>query len=214
MNGAKDNRYTRKSMDWKLMEWKLMEWKLRDVVMVALLSILFAVVYLGAVYFALFLGSILAPVGLAPLGNEIVCGVWFMASTLAAYVLQKPGVALVAEVLAALIEMCLGSMYGPLLFVSGILQGAGAEAAFALTRYKKFDLATMCLAAAGSCVVSFLWEYFRYGFGLLDTRLLAAMFVVRLASSVFFSGVLCKLAGDTLAGTGLLKSYALGKPRG
>jgi energy-coupling factor transport system substrate-specific component len=198
-NSVKDNHYT---------------WKLRDVIMVAMLSIVFAVVYLGAVYLASFLSSLLTPVGLAPLGNEVVFGVWFMASTLAAYVLQKPGVAVIAEVLAALIEVLLGNMYGPMVFVAGIIQGAGAEAAFAFGRYKKFDLMTMCLAAAGSCVTSFLWGFVRSGFGLLDARLLIVMFVIRLVSSVLFSGVLCKLIGDRLAGTGLLKSYAIGKTRG
>ncbi|MDR1375898.1 MAG: ECF transporter S component [Synergistaceae bacterium] len=198
-SSAKDNRYV---------------WKLRDVIMVALLSIVFAVVYLGAVYLSSFFSSLLAPVGLAPLGNEIVTGVWFMASTLAAYVLQKPGVATIAEALAALVEMFLGSVYGPMVFVSGIIQGIGAEAAFALTRYKRFDMTTMCLAASGSCVTSFAWEFFRYDFNLLAAWLLIVMFIIRLASSLLLSGVLCKLAGDTLAETGLLKSYALGKPRG
>jgi energy-coupling factor transport system substrate-specific component len=188
-------------------------WKLRDIIMVAMLSIVFAVVYLGAVYFAAFLSSLLTPAGLAPLGNELVFGVWFMASTLAAYTLQKPGAAVIAEVLAALMEVLLGNMYGPMVFVAGFIQGAGAEAAFALGRYKKFDLATMCFAATGSCVTSFLWGFVRSGFGLLSVRLLAVMFVIRLVSSVLFSGILCKLIGDGLAGTGLLKSYALGKRR-
>ncbi|MDR3254150.1 MAG: ECF transporter S component [Synergistaceae bacterium] len=189
-------------------------WKLRDIIMVSLLSIIFAVIYLGAVYFASFLGSVLTPVGLAPFGNEIVFGVWFMASTLAAYVMQKPGVAVVAEVLAALIEVLMGSMYGPMVFVAGIIQGVGAEIPFALGRYKKFNLTTMCLAATGSCIASFLWGFVRSGFGLLSIRLLAVMFLIRLMSSVIFSGVLCKSIGDGLAGTGLLKSYALGKSRG
>jgi len=187
-------------------------WKLKDIIMVALLSIVFAVIYLGAVYFASFLSSVLTPLGLAPLGNEIVFGVWFMASTLAAYILQKPGVAIIAEVLAALIEVLMGNMYGPMVFVAGIIQGAGAEAAFALYRYKKFNLATMCLAAAGSCITSFLWGFVRSGFGLLAPGLLTVMFIIRLISSLLFSGVLCKLIGDGLAGTGLLKSYALGEP--
>ncbi|MDR3280238.1 MAG: ECF transporter S component [Synergistaceae bacterium] len=189
-------------------------WKLRDIIMVALLSIVFAVIYLGAVYFASFLSSLLTPIGLAMFGNEIVFGVWFMASTLAAYVMQKPGVAIVAEVLAALIEVLMGNMYGPMVFVAGIIQGVGAEIPFALGRYKKFNLMTMCLAATGSCVTSFLWGFVRSGFGLLSIRLLSVMFLIRLISSVVFSGVICKLIGDGLARTGLLKSYALGKPRG
>ena len=37
------------------------------------------------------------------------------------------------------------------------------------------------------------------------------LFVVRLASSLLFSGLVCKAAGDGLAKMGLLKGYGLGK---
>ena len=186
-------------------------WKLRDIIMVAMLCVVFGVIYLGGVYVASFLGAVLAPAGLAPLGNEIVFGVWFMVSTLAACILQKPGVAVISEILAALIEVLMGNMYGPMVIVSGIIQGAGAEIVFALHGYKKYDMRTMCFAAAGCCATSFVWSFFRSGYGLLAPGLLAAMFLIRLTGSVLLSGVLCRLMGDGLAKTGLLKGYALGK---
>ena len=186
-------------------------WKLKDVILVGLLSVVFGIVYLAAVYFASFLGVVLTPLGLAPLANEFVFGVWFMAATLAAYILQKPGVAIVAEVLAALLEVLMGNMYGPIVIVSGIIQGLGAELVFAAVRYRKFNLQTMCIAAAGCCVTSFIWGFFRSGFLALSPWLLLAMFGIRLVSSVLFSGILCKAIGDGLAKTGLLKSYALGQ---
>ncbi|MDR1952928.1 MAG: ECF transporter S component [Clostridiales Family XIII bacterium] len=186
-------------------------WKLRDIILVALLSIIFGIVYLGAVYLASFLTTVLTPFGLAPLGNEILFGIWFMVATLAAYILQKPGVAIVAEVLAALIEVLLGNFYGPMVIVAGIIQGAGAEIVFAAGRYRKFNWLTMLLAAAGCCVTSFVWGFFRSGFGLLSVKLLIVMFLIRLVSSVLFTGVISKLIGDGLARTGLLRSYALGQ---
>ena len=125
------------------------KWKLHEVIFVAMLCIVFGVVYLAGVYLASFLSTVLTPFGLAPLANEIVFGVWFMASTLAAYILQKPGVAIVSEVLAALIEVLMGNMYGPMVIVAGIIQGAGGEIVFAGWKYKRFDALTMNLAAAG-----------------------------------------------------------------
>ncbi|WP_343248858.1 ECF transporter S component [Diplocloster hominis] len=187
------------------------KWKLHEVIFVAMLCIVFGVVYLAGVYLASFLSTALTPFGLAPLANEIVFGVWFMASTLAAYILQKPGVAIVSEVLAALIEVLMGNMYGPMVIVAGIIQGAGGELVFAGWRYKKFDALTMNLAAAGCCITSFLWSFVRSGYGLLSVKLLIVMFLIRLVSSVLFAGILCKLMGDGLAKTGLLKSYALGR---
>ncbi|MBU9743453.1 ECF transporter S component [Lachnospiraceae bacterium ASD3451] len=187
------------------------KWKLHEVIFVAMLCIVFGVVYLAGVYLASFLNTVLTPFGLAPLANEIVFGIWFMASTLAAYILQKPGVAIVSEVLAALIEVLMGNMYGPMVIVAGIIQGAGGEIVFAGWKYKRFDALTMNLAAAGCCITSFLWSFVRSGYGLLSVKLLIVMFLIRLVSSVLFAGVLCKLMGDGLAKTGLLKSYALGR---
>ena len=126
---------------------------------------------------------------IAPLANEIVFGVWFMAAILAAYILQKPGVCIVAEVLAALIEVLLGNMYGPMVIVAGIVQGAGGEIVFALGRYRKFNTKMLYLAAAGCCVTSFLWSFVRSGYGQLAVPLLIIMFLIRLVSTLIFSGL-------------------------
>lgn len=189
-------------------------WTLKDVIFVTMLCVVFGVVYLGGVYLASFIGTALAPMGLSMIGNELVFGVWFMAATLAAYIIQKPTVAVAAEVLSALIEVLMGNMYGPIVIVSGIVQGAGAEIAFAAFRYRRFDGRTMYLAAAGCCVTSFLWSFVRSGYGKLSLGLLAVCFLIRLVSSLLFSGLLCRRMGDALAKTGLLKGYALGRGNG
>ena len=174
-------------------------WKLKEIILVAMICIVFGVVYLGGVYLASFLSTLLTPVGLAPLANEIVFGVWFMAAILAAYILQKPGVCIVAEVLAALIEVLLGNMYGPMVIVAGIVQGAGGEIVFALGRYRKFNTKMLYLAAAGCCVTSFLWSFVRSGYGQLAVPLLIIMFLIRLVSTLIFSGLITKAIGDGLA---------------
>ena len=143
------------------MEKKTNSWKLKEIIMVAMICIVFGVVYLAGVYLSSFIAAALTPAGLSPLGNEIVFGVWFMAATLAGYILQKPGAAVVAEVIAAVIEVLLGNWFGPMVIVAGIIQGAGAELVFAAYKYKKFDGGVMYLAAAGSCVTSFLWSFVR-----------------------------------------------------
>ena len=195
-------------------EKKQYTWKLKEIILVAMICIVFGVVYLGGVYLASFLSTLLTPAGLAPLANEIVFGIWFMAAILSAYILQKPGVAIISEVLAALIEVLLGNMYGPMVIVAGIVQGAGGEIVFALGRYKKFDWKMIYLASAGCCVTSFLWSFVRSGYGKFSVPLLIVMFLIRLVSSLIFSGFLCKAMGDGLAKTGLLKGYALGRSHG
>ena len=186
-------------------------WRLQDIIFVAMLCVVFGVIYLGAVWLIVPLSAIFTPLGLSLAGTEMIFGIWFMAATLAPYIIQKPGVAIVAEVLAALIEVLLGNMYGPMVIVAGIIQGAGGEIVFAAGGYKKFDRRMVCLASVGCCITSFLWSFVRSGYGKLAVPLLAVMFLIRLVSSLIFSGVLSKAIGDGLARTGLLKGYALGR---
>lgn len=189
----------------------LRSYSLRDIIFIAMLCVVFGVVYLVAVWMISPLTAIFAPLGVSLLGTELIFGIWFMAATLAPYIIQKPGVAIVAEVLASLIEVLLGNMYGPMVIVAGIVQGAGAEIVFALFRYKRWDRASMYLASVGCTITGFLWSFVRSNYGAIAPGLLVLYFLVRLISSLLFAGVLCKLMGDSLAKTGLLKSYPLGR---
>ena len=189
---------------------KQYQWQLKDIIMVAILSLFFALIYLGALYLITPIRALLAPFGLAEYTLNIVYGVWFMAATLAVYIMRKPGVAFVTETLAALLELLMGNIFGPLVFISGIVQGLGAEAVFAAFRYKRYDMLTMCLASLACTVTSFSWNFYSLGYIRLAPGLLVSFFLVRAVSSVLFAGVFMKVCGDSLAKTGILKSYPLG----
>lgn len=188
-------------------------WKLQEVIFVAMLCVVFGVVYLAATYLSTGLVAVFTPTGIGPMGYEVVFGVWFMVSTLAPYIIQRPGVAIVSEIIAAVIEVLLGNMFGPMVIVTGIVQGVGAEAAFAIGRYKSYTMRDMLLASVLCCVVSFLWSFIRSGYLAFSVPVLVLFFVVRLVSSVVFAGLLSKAIGDGLAKTGLIKGYALGRSR-
>lgn len=188
-------------------------WKLQEVIFVAMLCVVFGVVYLAATYLSTGLVAVFTPMGIGPMGYEVVFGVWFMVSTLAPYIIQRPGVAIVSEIIAAVIEVLLGNMFGPMVIVTGIVQGVGAEAAFAIGRYKSYTMRDMLLASVLCCVVSFLWSFIHSGYLAFSVPVLVLFFVVRLVSSVVFAGLLSKAIGDGLAKTGLLKGYALGRSR-
>jgi energy-coupling factor transport system permease protein len=55
---------------------------------------------------------------------DVVMGFWFIVSIIAAAIIRKPGVALVSEVLAAAVQVLLGSPAGLLLLLTGFVQGA------------------------------------------------------------------------------------------
>lgn len=183
-------------------------WQLKDFIMIGILGLIFALVYLGAFYLSMALQAALAPFGLAPFNFELVYGVWFMAATLAAFILQKPGVAFVTEVLAAFLELLMGNF--PLVITTGLVQGAGLELGFAVFGYKRYDLLSMSVSSVCACMLSFIWTYFTNGYAALAVPMLAGMFVVRLATSLVFAGLLSNLLGKGLARTGVLKGYPAG----
>ncbi|MBX0358383.1 ECF transporter S component [Halobacillus faecis] len=181
-------------------------WKLKEIVVMSVLSVVFAVVYLAF----LPVGKIL--VGFfGPIGYDLIFGIWFIVSIIAAYIIRKPGAAFLSETIAAAVEVLLGNAVGPMLLVSGMIQGLGAESAFAMTRYKRYDLFTLMLAGVMAAVFSFVWGYFLSGYAALSTGYVAAMFIARIISGAIISGVAGKALSDALAKTGVLSSFALGK---
>lgn len=189
---------------------KASKWELKDVIMMAILGVVFAAVYLAVFQGGLALSTALTPAGLSAFGFEIIYGVWFMASTLAAYIIRKPGVALITEILASAVELLMGNSGGLTVVLTGLIQGAGAELAFAIFRYKKWNLLSMSLAGILSALFIFCYELYYLNYIALAPSLLIAQLAVRFISAVVFSGIICKLAGDGLAKTGVVKSYAIG----
>ena len=94
---------------------------------------LFAVVF-GIVYLLfLHVGNIWAGF-IGPIAYEWIFGIWFIVSIICMYIIRKPGAAVISETIAAAIEVLIGNAVGPRLILSGLIQGLGAEAAFAATR--------------------------------------------------------------------------------
>ncbi len=187
-----------------------MNWKLKDILMVAIVGVLFSFLFTGANYFGTGLTAALTPAGLGPLGYQIIYGMWFMAATFATYIIQKKGVGIIAEMLAAVIEVIMGGMFGPMTLVSGFIQGFGCELGFIVTGYKIFNMFSMILGSIFCSVLSFIFEYFVYGYGAYSTVMIIVMLIVRTISSIFFTGIVSKLIADGLAKAGVLRSYALG----
>ena len=156
------------------------------------------------------ISTALTPLGLSAFGFELIYGVWFMAATLAAYIIRKPGVALVTEILASVVELLMGNSGGLTVVLTGFIQGLGAEVIFACFRYKKWNLLSMSLASMLSALFIFCYELYYLSYYLLAPSMLAAQLAVRFVSAIVFSGIICKLAGDALAKTGVVKSYAIG----
>ncbi|MCR6109659.1 ECF transporter S component [Bacillus sp. A301a_S52] len=189
------------------------QWKLKEIVLMSIFGVVFAVIYLLFYFFGQGLRNFLTPFGLAPFGYEIIFGIWFIVSIIAAYVIRKPGAAFWSELIAGTVQVLIGSPAGPRLILTAAIQGIGAEIVFLATRYRNFSLHILVLAGMSAAVFSYAWGWFSSGLAALTPGLIVATLAVRVLSGALLAGVLGKYISDQLAQTGVLQGYALGKER-
>lgn len=190
---------------------KTFTWKLKDILMVAIIGVLFSFLYLGTDYAGLAISTALTPVGWGTVGYEPLYGIYFMAASLAMYIIQKPGVGIVAELIAATLEVLMGNWFGPGVILTGILQGAAVELAFFLTKYRKFNQKTMILGSVSVALISYAYHFWESQYYLLAPKFVIVMALTRLVSSIIFTGIIATLLGNGLAKAGVLKAYPLGQ---
>lgn len=190
------------------MAFMLKSWKLKEIILMSIFAVVFGIVYL----LFLHVGNIWSGF-VGPIAYEWIFGVWFIVSIICMYIIRKPGAAVISETIAAAIEVLLGNAVGPRLILSGVIQGLGAEAVFAATRYKRFDLWVLMLAGAGSAVFSFVYGYFLGGFAVYTTGYVLFMLVVRIFSGTLIAGVGGKAIADGLLATGSLRGYSISRSK-
>ena len=106
---------------------------LREIVMIVVLGAVFGFLYWVFVQAWNLLAIAMGPAG--DLAQHVLFGAWLLVAPVAVAILRRPGVGVIAEILAAVTQVVfLGSPVGPLLLLSGALQGIGSELPFALTR--------------------------------------------------------------------------------
>ena len=131
-------------------------WRTVDIITIAFLGAALGVAFWGWGIF--YNGPVTAlKIGYAPLMGLFV-GPWFLAGVVGGLVVRRPGAALFCEVVAALVSMLPGTEWGATVLVSGILQGLGAELAFAIFGYKAFGAAVAVLAGVLSAPLEWAFE--------------------------------------------------------
>lgn len=183
-------------------------WRTQDLVLIAVLAVVFGFLYMQWVPVWLAARAVGAQVG-----QEALFGFWLAGGVLAAYVIRRPGAALVGEFLAALAEVLFGAAAGTPLLITGLMQGLGAELVFGATRYRDYSLRTMLLAGAVCALIALPWNWARLGYFQLTPGFMIVLVVVRLLSGALLGGLFPKLLGDALARTGVLSGFALGRSR-
>lgn len=171
--------------------------KLSDVLVTVLLALVIGVVY----HFWSSVYNLFSPLFFQ--ADELVYGMWFIAATLAFLLIRKPGVALLAELAAAHVEVLFGSAWGIQLALYGLLQGLCAELIFAAFRYRNYSGFVAALAGIGSAIGSLLIDIV-YGYVAdYETWALLAKYGMRAVSSALIAGYLAYAIAKAVEATGV-----------
>lgn len=185
-------------------------WPLRDLVVLAVLSAVFGFLYWALVQAWGGLQVLMGPLG--DLAQNALMGGWIVVAPLAVFIVRRPGAGIAAEIGAAFVEFAfLGSPVGPMLLVAGLVQGGGAELAFAVTRYRRYGWPTFLASGITAVTANFLWAGTLYDWWTQD--LLGLRVGLQLVSGIVLCGVLAKLVADGLLRTGVLDNFPAGHDR-
>ena len=138
----------------------LMGWRTIDLLTCAFLGVAFGVAYWGWALAYQVPSNALTAV-FPPLAG-VTGAPWLMAGVVGGLVIRRPGAAFFCEFVAAVVEALPGSQWGASTFVSGALQGLGAEIAFLLVGYAAFGLGTALLAGAMAAPLEVVYEWSTY----------------------------------------------------
>jgi energy-coupling factor transport system substrate-specific component len=186
-------------------------WRVVDIVVAAVLGVAIGLVFwgwnvVGGAWFG-------AADAVTPGFGGIAVGIWLIGGVIGGLVIRKPGAALVVEVVASIVSMLIGNVWGVSTVLSGLVQGLGAEIVFALFLYRRFGIVVAALAGAGAGIAAWIFELF-YGTtpNILKTVEFNTIYLVCVAiSGIVLAGVVGWLLVRALAVTGALNRFAAGR---
>ncbi|WP_164983790.1 ECF transporter S component [Cellulomonas endophytica] len=186
-------------------------WALKDLVLVVVLGVVFGFAYWALVQAWNGLALLMGPAG--DLAQHLLLGGWLLVAPVAVAIVRRPFAGVVAEVLAAVVEFAfLGSPVGPLLLVAAVLQGAGSELPFALTRYRRFGWGVFAVSGLLGAALVFFWSAFRSGWYGQD--LFALRLGLQVLSGLVLGGLLARVLVRAVVRTGVVENYAIGRAGG
>jgi energy-coupling factor transport system substrate-specific component len=180
-------------------------WRTVDIVVVAILAVAFGVVF--------YAWNAYVWVWLKPLGEPweyVISGMWLMPAVVAPLIVRKPGAALFAEIVAAVVSVLLGSQWGLDTLLSGSVQGAGAELVFGFLMYRNFGVIVACIAGAGAGIGEALHDIPVY-FATYSANLQIGIAGLEIISGAVIAGIGGWLLVRSLRQTGALQAFPSGQ---
>ncbi|WP_067497275.1 ECF transporter S component [Actinoplanes sp. TFC3] len=185
-------------------------WRTIDIVIASVIAVAFGVIFWA--WNALWVVTESA-FAFFPPAQTLIYGVWLMPAVLAGLIIRKPGASLYTETVAALISALLGAKWGATVIPQGLVQGLGAELAFALLAYRSYKLPAALLAGALTGLSAAVFDFFAWNAKteLWDYRIPYAL--ITIVSGTIIAGAGSWALTRALTPTGVLDRFAAGRDR-
>ena len=180
-------------------------WRVVDIVVAAVIGVAGGVVYFAWQFPAAGFAAVLP--GVQSLGY----GLWLLAGVLAALIVRKPGAALFAELVAAVVESLIGNQWGgPVTLLYGVVEGLGAELIFAAFLYASWRVWTAMLAGGLAGVGGGILDIVLYNPGVTGGFITVYLICFAVSGAVL-AGLVGWLIVRALRPTGALNRFASGR---
>ena len=185
-------------------------WRTIDIVIASIIAVAFGVIFWA---WNIVWGATEGAFAFFPPAQTLLYGVWLIPAVLAGLIIRKPGAALFTETVASTISALLGAKWGATVIPQGLVQGLGAELAFAMLLYRSWKLPAAVLAGFLTGVSAALFDFFAWNaaYDLWDYRIPYAL--LTMVSSTVIAGAGSWLLVRALAPTGVLDRFPSGRER-
>ena len=186
-------------------------WRVVDIAVASVIGVASAFIYWVVAIVTSVPWSLLD--GVVPGLGGILNGLYLFAAPLAILIVRRPGAAIYAEVVAAVLESLLGSQWVPVeTFLIGLLQGAMAELVFALCRYRRWNLPTVTLSGMAAGLGCWVYTFCTHLQAISLTGPYGLIYLVAtLVSGALLAGVLVWYLYLAIARTGALDRFESGR---
>jgi energy-coupling factor transport system substrate-specific component len=187
-------------------------WRTVDILVASVIAVAFGVVFWA---WQLLWNATMPAFGFFPPAQALLYGVWLLPAVLGGLVIRKPGAALYCETVAAIVSALLGSVWAATVIPQGLLQGVGAELAFAAFRYRSYRLPVAVLAGALAGLAAAIWDQIYY-YAVAEYSVTAfriPFFLITVLSAAVIAGAGGWALTRALAGTGALDRFPVGRER-
>ncbi|WP_460863108.1 ECF transporter S component [Nocardiopsis coralliicola] len=178
-------------------------WRTVDIVVAAVLGVAVGVVF----WFWGMLWQATAPLFLFfPPAQAVLYGIWLVPGVLGMLILRKPGAGILTSVAAATVSALLGTSWGVMVIVSGLLQGLLPELVFLAGRYRRWGMGAAVLAGAAAGLVPVAMDL-TLSYADWPLSFMGAYAVLVVASAAAIGGVGSRLLATALARAGALAPF-------